>query len=40
MLSDKKVRSSDTQDVAFIDVMKTVNEATLKENKRLESLIQ
>jgi hypothetical protein len=31
LLSEIRIRQSDTQDVAIIDVMKTVSESTLKE---------
>ena len=40
VLSDKQIRESDTQDVAFIDVLRSVSEQTVKENRRLEGLVR
>ena len=40
LLSEIRIRQSDTQDVAIIDVMKTVSESTLKEQHKLEGMIR
>ena len=40
VMSDKQIRESDTQDVAFIDVMRSVSEQTIKENRKLEGLVR
>ncbi|TNV76420.1 hypothetical protein FGO68_gene10586 [Halteria grandinella] len=40
VLSDLRVRGSDTQDVAFIDVMKSVSEQGIKDQRKLEGLLK
>ena len=39
VLSDLKVRNSDTQDVAFVDILKSVTEQTLVESRKLEKVM-
>ena len=40
VLTDINIRKSDTQDVAFIDVMKSVSEATIKESTTIEGMLK
>ena len=39
-MSEMRIRQSDTQDVAFIDVLKSVSEQTLKEQHKIEGMIR
>ena len=38
-MSDIKVRQSDTQDVAFIDVLKVITDQTLRQSSDIKGLI-
>ena len=39
IMGDYFLRNSDTQDMAFTDMLKQVSEQTLRENKKLKQLI-